>query len=937
MMVLRSVTVALSYVAGIVAATLLRTVIPAPVLLLLMLPGVAATVRLCRDERRWVTYPRCVTVLAVVLVGLPLGYWRTMQRVGPPRPGSLRAVLQSTPEDTPIMLRGSVAAEPDVRDECKLDLHVRVAQVSLDGGEWQTVIPDKVLLRVTRTARAGVEQVDAMDRLMDLEAYGYLIEVETRCDPARKALNPHEFSFARFLEQHGLVAWLKAGIGNVRIVEESRGNLFVELALAAKRRFLGVYRHAIRSPASLLTAAATLGTRRAVEKREFRGRDIAKMFRHAGVGHVLAVSGLHVTVISLLLYFLFEFTGLRPRVFVPPLILFLLVFALLTGARPSSMRAVIMNAVILAAFAYFRFDLRRATYIGLALASLVILLVSPLILYSPGFLLSFGAVLSLVLITPTLDRWLCRLRGFSLLFATVWFTLVLTLGAFHLSFFLNPLNVIGTAGLLWCLVLLGGRLNEQRPRAWRIGLDRLPAALRLLISAQFSIQLGMMIPMSAWFFGQLPVAGVLVNLIAIPAIAVLVQLGMLTGLLGLVPVLGRYLAAPFGASATLAADFFYWLAYAGAEIFPFPATPKPSPTWLVAYYLVLAGLLSIESWRIRVQSVLYRWWPGVAAAKRRALAIICAVPVLMAMLPLAGLRPVPTSCKRVTCLAQGRFPIVTLAGTRGKLALINAGDRYGGERVVFDVIRGQGAAAVDTAVLAGPHPAAGNWGLAALLGKMDVRRCLVPLVASETETYLKTVGDDYLRDKARKGEYWAADYDRAYAALVEALDSKGVPLLRMRAGELLEWDNLRLSVLRPLSKMPERFVSSAKTALLGVDFGGYRWLIVTETTVDAIDAAVPRGESGYDVLVLPAPNRPEFHRPIVDAAVEAATPRVVIVTGDRVSRAFDIERWARDTGTFELFVTARDGAVTGDLTTDGRLRLRGFASGRTTVLAPSGE
>ena len=77
--------------------------------------------------------------------------------------------------------------------------------------------------------------------------------------------------------------------------------------------------------------------------------------------------------------------------------------------------------VVVLAFAYLRFDLRRATYIGLALASLLILFFSPLILYSPSFLLSFGALLSLVLITRTLDRWLCRLRGFACLFAAGWF------------------------------------------------------------------------------------------------------------------------------------------------------------------------------------------------------------------------------------------------------------------------------------------------------------------------------------------------------------------------------------------------------------------------------------------------------------------------------------------------------------------------------------
>ena len=66
----------------------------------------------------------------------------------------------------------------------------------------------------------------------------------------------------------------------------------------------------------------------------------------------------------------------------------------------------------------------------------------------------------------------------------------------------------------------------------------------MFLSAQLAIQFGMMLPLSAWFFGQFPIAGVFVNLLAIPAIGILVQLGMLTGLVGLIPVVGNVLAMP---------------------------------------------------------------------------------------------------------------------------------------------------------------------------------------------------------------------------------------------------------------------------------------------------------------------------------------------------------------------------------------------------------
>jgi len=931
-MTLRVVSLAVSFIAGIVLATVYGVEIHLAVLCVGSGVGFCFSLYLYLLERRWKEWSRLVVILTAAQLALPIGYWRTMQKLGVPPPGSLRHVLKASPRGVPLSLRGTICREPELRSRREGDVHLRVEEVRLgDSRGWRPVIPGKVLIRVYLLKRSGPEFLETMDRLMDPRAYGYRLEVETRTRDTDNVLNPCEFDYGAFLLRNDVVARYRCYISRLKVVERSRGNILTEMALAAKRRFLVTFKHTIRSPASRLVAAATLGTRRAVENTPYRGMEIVETFRHAGVGHVLAVSGLHVSVICVLLYGLFRLAGMRPRTFVPALIVFLVLFALLTGARPSSVRAVIMNSVILITFAYFRCNLRQATYSGLALSSLLILLHRPMVLYAPGFLLSYGAVLSLVLIAPTVDRWLRRLRGFSLLFAFLWFVLLIVLCAIDLGIFLSAHNCLGLAGLLWLAVHYGARLNDRFPFFWTVGLEPVPEALRMFFSAQLAIQVGMMIPLSAWFFGQFPLAGVLVNLIAIPAIGVLVQLGMLTGLVGLIPWVGDSLALPFGAAASVVGHFFFWLAHAAAARFPFPSMPKPTVAWMIIYYVTVAAILSAESWKPWMQGLVYRYGPRLRNRpflRRAAIAPLAALLIL----PLFNLVPRPERAERLTCLASGRYPLITIASRRNTVLSINAGDEYVGSRLLFESVRRQGAASLHTSIICGPQPRVGNEGLAALALKMPVRNCHLPILVDDPDSYLDAIGDDYLVERALLGQPWALEYVTAYKQLLDRLSGPATAIQALRPGRVVQWQNLHIAVL-PAPDLPHRFVSRVRTALLEIDFAGFRWLILTDSTLAAVTRAVPDGAPPYDVLVLPDLSSRTTYLGLVDTTLTRARPRVVIVCGRSRSRKFDVEAWARQHSDFMLLTAVRDGAVYAELNDDGSMQLRSFVTGKSITLA----
>ena len=915
----RSIGAALGLILGIALATISGVRLPFWLLLPFVIAGGAATVRYILLERRWISAPVAV-ILAAGLMSLPVGYWRAAQKTGTPQAGSLRKAIASAPERAAIHIRGQVNGEPELRGASGGDIRVRVAAIKLsDTDEWREVTPANVLIRVTTTKAATAEQRARFKQVFDLRAYGYELEFETKIRAPEPVLHPGEFDFEAFLLRSDMIARFTCHIARVRILEESRGNPLVELALATKRNFLLTYKQTIRAPASKLVAAATLGTRRVVEKTEYKGLQITDTFRHAGVGHVLAVSGLHVSVVSLLLYFVLKSTGLRPKVFVPIHILFLVLFALLTGARPSSMRAVVMNAVILSAFAYLHYDIRRATFIGIALSAFVILLHRPLVLFAPSFVLSFGAVLSLILISPTLHRWLGLQRGFSLFFVTAW------IGAVRLPALLNPWNLMGLVGALLLAVREGKRLNHRYPTMWSIGIERLPNALTLFIAAQLAIQLGMMIPLSAWFFGRFPIAGVVINLLAIPAIGVLVQVGILTGLLGLIPGIGIWLAMPFGAAATVIGRFFFDIAYAGATWFPFPATPKPSGTWLVLYYLVLAGVLALEPLRMRIQGLIYRHYPGYRS--RRQLPILVAiVPVLLALMPLTNLLPTREQVEHVICCATGKYPVVCVVTDNRRSLLINAGDAFTADRTVFEVLRTHGAADIDTAVIAGFQPSMGNEGIAALAPKLKIGECWAPLVVDDPATYTEQIGDSYVTGQAAAGQGWATAYGEAYGNLVASLRETKTPLHQLTPGPVVQRSGLELHALPGPSTLSGRFVSSARTTILQMQTGEFKWLILSDSTPEAVTECVTKPS---DILVVSDLSSRKSFEPLLDAAVKAAKPRVVILCGRWTPRDFDPNHWASQHDGLELFHTAHDGAVLASFHNGRqRLRLEGFTTKR---------
>lgn len=120
-----------------------------------------------------------------------------------------------------------------------------------------------------------------------------------------------------------------------------------------------------------------------------------KTFRNLGISHVLAVSGLHVSLVSGILFALLRVVfKMRKRTAAVPTAIFLTAYFIFTGCSPSAARAVIMTLTAFAALVFYKNSDRYNT---IAFSAFILLCINPLYLWNVSFQLSFLGITAVVL------------------------------------------------------------------------------------------------------------------------------------------------------------------------------------------------------------------------------------------------------------------------------------------------------------------------------------------------------------------------------------------------------------------------------------------------------------------------------------------------------------------------------------------------------------
>ena len=497
------------------------------------------------------------------------------------------------------------------------------------------------------------------DRFARSDAYGYDVAMTGELLGAAHAANQGSFDQANYLRNYNIGGQMRlriplSGPSPIRIIEPQgaseprQGNGLVEFSLYLRDEMVRVIKQTTPQPNSAFHGALTLGLRYGMQNTLSVASDdydddvvaplfnlgkdtdalIADEFRASGINHVLAVSGLHVTIITIMFIGIFVMLKVSKKVYVPFIVFALVVFAIITGARPSTLRACIMNSLFLLTWGYMGESVRASALLGVPVAAFMILLQNPAMAVDPSFTLSFGAILSLAILTQPFFDIFKKFKGNDFI-ALILMLAVLTYAyAAHWLLTVTLRFWLGYALLGAALFGLSRFLTRRGFTPIRdYGFANLNPGVAGFIAAQFGMQIGMMVPLSAYYFFRWPVAGAYANLIAIPLVGIVLQLSMLAGLLGLIPGIGIYLALLLSAANWVFSTLFLLIGHYFSRWFLYPFVSRPTIRELFVYYAAVA----IFAWWRPL------WFRIVRPAWRRAPWSLRIVACGVAALVLAGI------------------------------------------------------------------------------------------------------------------------------------------------------------------------------------------------------------------------------------------------------------------------------------------------------------
>lgn len=203
--------------------------------------------------------------------------------------------------------------------------------------------------------------------------------------------NEGNFDFALYYKSQKILFCQYAD--QVAVVEEPRFLLREWLYRIRSKMRLGLETAAGEADAGIL-CAMLLGDRSLLDD------DMRTLYQRNGVSHIMAISGLHISILGMTLFGLLK-RRLGMRFFISPALsgAAVFVFVLMSGMSVSAMRAMIMFFFYLGAQVSGRF---YHTLTALVYSAIILLFINPLSVMQAGFLLSFGAVFSIGILLPVI-------------------------------------------------------------------------------------------------------------------------------------------------------------------------------------------------------------------------------------------------------------------------------------------------------------------------------------------------------------------------------------------------------------------------------------------------------------------------------------------------------------------------------------------------------
>lgn len=232
----------------------------------------------------------------------------------------------------------------------------------------------------------------AADKTEDI-SFGDRVSVTGRARPFEKAGNPGGYDAWEAYSAKGL--YYQMFPERIELLE--KGHSFIpKFLMVFKERLSGVYQKLLNEREAGMICGMMLG-----DKQNMPG-DLKELYQSQGIGHLFAISGLHMSMAGMGVYRLLRKLGTGSKLSFFSASVLMLAYGWICGMADSCVRAIIMAALSMAAEMFGRtYDSVSALF----LAAVIILWQRPLALTGFSFLMSFGAVWALVGFCPVVLKY----------------------------------------------------------------------------------------------------------------------------------------------------------------------------------------------------------------------------------------------------------------------------------------------------------------------------------------------------------------------------------------------------------------------------------------------------------------------------------------------------------------------------------------------------
>ncbi|KPU27915.1 hypothetical protein TR13x_00765 [Caloranaerobacter sp. TR13] len=206
--------------------------------------------------------------------------------------------------------------------------------------------------------------------------------------------NPKLFNYRLYLETKNIYLIIYSRDYSINLLSKNNLNFLEYRTRLIRKKFLNILDTTLSEENSSIIKSIILG------ESSYLDKNTLDSFREMGISHVLAVSGLHVGIISAFFLFIFAILQIDKRLSTIITIMLIWSYGYIVEFPPSVLRALIIFTVLMIS----NFTLRRYDAVNSILFGAFTLLVfKPLWIFNIGFQLSFVSALSLVLFTKRIE------------------------------------------------------------------------------------------------------------------------------------------------------------------------------------------------------------------------------------------------------------------------------------------------------------------------------------------------------------------------------------------------------------------------------------------------------------------------------------------------------------------------------------------------------